>query len=85
MNFVLTNHAKEEIARRGIPVAVAHDVVHNPQQTVPGSGGKTAYQSKVDFGSKIFLVRAIVDDNSDPGVVITVYRTSRIAKYWRPE
>jgi len=49
-------------------------------------GGKKAYQSQVDFGErKIFLLRAIVDDKVEPAIVITVYRTSKISKYWRTE
>ena len=40
--------------------------------------------AKVDFGEgKIFLIRAIVDDTIIPATVVTVYRTSKIAKYWR--
>jgi hypothetical protein len=31
----------------------------------------------------MFLLRAIVDYRVDPAVVITVYRTSKIDKYWR--
>jgi len=45
---------------------------------------KKVYQSKVDFGEgKIFLIRAVVDDTIIPATVVTVYRTSKIAKYWR--
>jgi hypothetical protein len=51
---------------------------------VPERGGKKAYQSQLDFGSgKIFLVRAIVDETVSPLIVVTVYRTSKITKYWR--
>jgi hypothetical protein len=47
-------------------------------------GGKKAYQSQLDFGGgKIFLLRAIVDETVDPAMVVTVYRTSKISKYWR--
>jgi len=33
-------------------------------------------------GGTISLLRAIVDDTVDPAIVVTVYRTSKIAKYW---
>lgn len=47
-------------------------------------GGKKIYQSQVRFGgSKLFLLRAIVNDAVDPAVVVTVYRTGKIEKYWR--
>jgi len=45
---------------------------------------KKAYQVILEFESgKRYLVRVIVDDSVDPLVVVTVYRTSIISKYWR--
>jgi len=72
--------------RRAIPLTLLETVLQNPQQVVPEYGGKKAYQSQVNFGEgKIFLLRAIVDDKVEPAIVITVYRTSKISKYWRTE
>ena len=31
----------------------------------------------------MYLVRAIVAEDADPPVVVTVYRTRKIARYWR--
>jgi hypothetical protein len=31
----------------------------------------------------MFLVRAIVHEVADPPTVVTVYRTTKITKYWR--
>ncbi len=84
MNFRVSNHAREEMERRGIPQVLLDAVLNTPQQVVSEREGKKAYQSQVDFGQgKVFLLRAIVADGVDPAVVITVYRTSRIEKYWR--
>ncbi len=69
--------------RRSIPPALVESVLSNPQQVVAEKDGKKAYQSQIDFGSKLFLLRVIVADNVDSTVVITVYRTSKIEKYWR--
>lgn len=41
-----------------------------------------AYQSSCDIGGKTYLLRVIVDDAVDPAVVVTVYRTTRIGRYW---
>jgi len=30
-----------------------------------------------------YLVRAVVDLGDDEDVIVTVYRTSKISKYWR--
>ena len=84
MNFKLSRHVKEEMERREIPLPLLESVLEHPQQIVEARGMKKAYQSKVDFGgAKIFLIRVIVDDTIEPATVITVYRTSKITKYWR--
>ena len=84
MRFRLSNHALEEMERRAIPREMLEIVLRNPQQIVPEREDKKAYQSQIDFGGgRIFLLRAIVNDEIDPAVVITVYRTSNIQKYWR--
>ncbi|MBP1467985.1 hypothetical protein EYB53_019870 [Candidatus Chloroploca sp. M-50] len=69
---------------RRIPQSLVDSVLENPQQVVPEGNGRVAYQSQVDFGGgKIFLLRAIVVDTIDPAIVVTVYRTSKISKYWK--
>jgi hypothetical protein len=69
--------------RRQIPLAVVESVLESPDQIVPERGVVSAYQSKLDIGGKIFLVRVLVDDSVDPAVVLTAYRTTKIDRYWR--
>ena len=84
MIFRFSNHAREEMKRRAIPERILELVLNDPQQIVPERGSLKAYQSVVDFGDgKQFLLRAIVDDTLEPAIVVTVYRTSKIGKYWR--
>jgi hypothetical protein len=83
MDFRLTDHARKELLRRQIPRSIVDMVLARPEQIVPETAGRKAYQSKVDIHGKMFLIRAIVDDSVSPAVVITVYRTSKISKYWR--
>lgn len=84
MKFKLSNHALEEMERRGIPREILERVLANPQQVVVEREGKKAYQSQIDFGvGTMYLLRAIVNDALDPAVMITVYRTRNIQKYWR--
>ena len=83
-DFKLSRHVREEMERRSIPLNLLESVLDIPQQIVSERGGKKAYQSQLDFGGgKIFLVRAIVDKTVAPPMVVTVYRTSKITKYWR--
>jgi hypothetical protein len=59
-------------------------VLRVPEEIVPGYGGRTVYQSVHQFeDGKTYLVRVIVDGRVSPGLVITGYRTSKIAKYRR--
>lgn len=84
MNFQLSRHAQEEMLLRGIPLALVESVLEHPQQIVPEYGDKEAYQSKIAFGSgKIFLLRVIVAKDVEPPEVVTLYRTTKIEKYWR--
>ena len=40
-------------------------------------------QSVVEIGRKPYLVRVMVNETASPPTVVTVYRTSKIEKYWR--
>jgi hypothetical protein len=85
MTFKLSNHATGEMERRSIPWHILETVLYHPQQIVAERGNLKAYQSVIDFGNgKHFLLRAIVDDTVTPAIVVTVYRTGKIDKYWRP-
>jgi hypothetical protein len=69
--------------RRNISLALLQDVLDRPEQIVDVRQGRKAYQSRHVIDGKTYLVRAIVDIETQPPVVVTVYRTSKIAKYWR--
>ena len=84
MRLRLSQHAEQAAIERKIPPAVLQAVLESPQQVVPAHSGLSAYQSQFELKSgRMYLVRAIVADDVDPPVVVTVYRTRKIAKYWR--
>lgn len=84
MTFRISRHASEQIRRRGIPPGLLDSVLEQPQQIVPQPDGNHVYQSQLDFGGgQMYLLRAVVNDSVEPPVVVTVYRTSNINKYWR--
>jgi hypothetical protein len=82
--YRLTDHAREEAERRGIPLAVLQTVMETPGQIIDSHSDRKAYQSKVEIDGKLYVVRAIVEQ-ADPLTVVTVYRTSKIEKYWSDE
>jgi hypothetical protein len=84
MRYRLSDHAQRRLQRRGISLAQLESVLNNPQQVLPERGSRMVYQSQVDRGDgKMILLRAIVIDTVDPALVVTVYRTKHIQKYWR--
>lgn len=52
---------------------------------MPVRDGREVRQSRVPFppGGKVFLVRTVVDVSPDLETVVTVYRTSKMDRYWR--
>jgi len=83
MEFRLSDHARQEMERRRTPLALVEQVLANPEQTASEKAGRTAYQSRQRIGGKMFLVRVIVDEAVYPPTVVTVYRTTKVQKYWR--
>lgn len=82
-SFELSKHAQRERVRRGIPENLLNAVLREPEQVVDARGAKRVHQSRLDFGKgKIFLLRAVVAYDVDPPLVVTVYRMSKIQKYW---
>jgi Domain of unknown function (DUF4258) len=83
VNYDLSDHIREEITRRRIPLAVVESILEDPQQKVPEHGDVMCYQSKVEINQKEYLVRVMVNETAKPAKVVTVYRTSKIRKYWK--
>ena len=79
--IIFTSHSLEEMTNRGISHGVVLKVLRDPDQILEAFGGRTCLQSKVRFSGKIYLIRVIVD-GLEPVTVITVYRTSKIDRYW---
>ena len=83
MNFVFSGHAKQELINRRIPQAPVESVLQNPEQKFADSEDTVCYQSRVEINGKTYLLRLFVNETVDPAVVATLYRTSKIKKYWR--
>ena len=84
--FLLTDHARFEIGRRGISEGEVSWVLLNPEQTEQQRPGRCVYQAKAvgPDAEKIYLLRVFVDVDRNPAEVVTAYRTSKVEKYRRP-
>ena len=83
MRFHYSKHLHEELDRRKISRKLLEQVLQGPEQKVPELDNVTCYQSQVAIEGKSYLLRVMVNETVDPPVVVTVYRTSKISKYWR--
>ena len=84
-HYEITSHAAFEMQRRGIAESVVRGVLAPLEQRHAVRPGRDVLQSRVAVAGKAYLVRVFVDVDRNPAEVVTVYRTSRVAKYWRAE
>jgi hypothetical protein len=83
--YVIKNHARFEMQRRGITEEQVHGVLSTPQQAEEVRPGRWVFQSRIIVTppGREYLLRVFVDIDREPAEVVTMYRTSKIAKYWR--
>ena len=80
--WVFTPHALAEMARRCISSETVTVVLQAPEQRIPVRTGRDVLQSRLMLAGKLYIVRVIVDIDRSPADVVTVYRSSKIDKYW---
>lgn len=81
---MLSEHARSQAARRGLSEAQVLAVARAAEQRIEVRPGREIRQSRItEPGSgKLYLVRVVVDSGPEGGTAVTVYRTSKIDKYW---
>ncbi|MGH8690322.1 MAG: DUF4258 domain-containing protein [Burkholderiales bacterium] len=84
---IFTDHAIAEARRRGISEATALEVATTPEQRLAVRPEREVRQSRVTdpASGRLHLIRVVVDSGKDGDTVVTVYRTSKVRKYWRDE
>jgi len=85
----ISAHAKFQIKRRRISEDVLDTILKAPEQVIDSISGRKILQSRFSFSeegeTRQYLVRVVVDSRAEIPKVLTVYRTSKIEKYWREE
>ena len=59
-----------------------NDTSSDLEKASHGADGTVVYQRRFSIEGKVFLVRVAVNEMKTPKVATTVYRTSKLAKYW---
>ena len=84
MNYILSQHAQDQLVERKISPDILDLVMESPEQVVLDNYGGTVHQSKfVADNGKTYLLRAFINDEVKPAIVKSIYVTSKITKYWR--
>jgi hypothetical protein len=86
MTYSFSLHALEEMEIRQIPQEVVAQILASPQQIIPQLPDRQVFQSVVPMNNdgvlKDYIVRVVVNIVKQPNVVVTVYRSSKISKYF---
>lgn len=85
--YRLTDHARLEMGRRQISEDEIAKILAKPEQILNDRPGRMVYQSRIDMGEppNPYLIRVFVDVDRDLPEIVTVYRTSKVEKYWSDE
>ncbi len=83
--FIFTEHALAEMARRKISEEEVRNALAIPDQMEMVRAGRVVYQTKLYMSefAKTYILRVFLDIDRNPPQVVTVYRTSKVEKYWR--
>jgi hypothetical protein len=84
MNFIFSNHAEQQLVRRSLDRNIVESVVCHPDQICNDENDidVKVFQSVVKEDNTLFLYRIFVNINSQPNVIVTLYKTTKIEKYY---
>ncbi|WP_395053178.1 DUF4258 domain-containing protein [Flavobacterium sp.] len=77
MQFDFSLHSLEQIELRSISKEIVEFVINNPDDILLDSDNQQIFQKIVDN----YLYRVFVNNDKNPSLIKTVYRTSKITKY----
>jgi len=77
---ILSKHAKEQLLSRGIDEKVVWEIL-GKNKPYKAEEGLTIYHGLITENNKPYLIRIFVNENINPNLVVTVYKTSKTGKY----
>jgi hypothetical protein len=80
---IYSDHALQEMSRRKIEKELVLQIITNPDTAREVRPGRMVYQKTLiaQPHQKPLLYRLFVDIDRSPAVIVTVYATSKFAKY----
>ena len=84
MDLIFSKHAQEQMHRRGIDSEMVLLTVSEPDQMIIDDENMDIIicQSIIKEGGQMFLLRVFVNRDKRPNIVITLYKTTKISKYY---
>ena len=82
MKIILLKHLKEQAKERKIKMELIKETLSSPEQILPEINGLKIAQKRYFIGNNQYLIRVIFKEEKDLIIGITVYKTSKIKKYW---
>ena len=81
MKFSYSQHAVEQMNKRGISEKEVQKTINSPERIIQEED-YVVYQRMQDSQTIKYLIRVFINMAKKPPLVITVYRTSKISKYY---
>ncbi len=79
-------HAQERLVERGINEKLVKDALQHPDQVIVVGKNKILHKRYYDpYRRKNYLLRLFIEQHAEVWIICSVYRTSKINKYWRDE
>lgn len=78
-----TKYAELQVQERGMSHKDILDTLNSPGQLLSGKKRRKIAQKKLNRGGEEGLLRVIFEQKVNAKVVVTIYWTSKIEKYWR--
>jgi hypothetical protein len=84
MDFIFSKHSEEQMQRRGLNRETVIPVIMQPDEILSDDKDLTVaiYQSLIKENDQLFLLRVFVNVDKNPNEIVTLYKTSKISKYY---
>ncbi|MCX6299992.1 MAG: DUF4258 domain-containing protein [Bacteroidetes bacterium] len=83
MKYVFSKHALEQMFNRSIQEANVIETMVNPDDIINEEENQFIYQKT--FQNKVgldnYMIRVFINGNNDPGLIKTLYLTTKLNKY----
>lgn len=81
--MLLSNHARKQLKERNISLELVAKALSAPEETISADDGRTIFHYRFKEDEKTYILRVIAENIKSDWLIITVYKSSKIEKYWR--